>query len=707
MKRILTFVFTAMLAGQAFAQQTTTFTVDGLTYTVIGHTNNVVVSQGSTTLTGAIRIPLKVNRYYTVTSIGSAAFSGCSSLTSVIIPNSITNISSGAFDGCNATLYSEYKETEKPSGWESNWNSNRPIKWGCNVIKIDALYSMASIVHIDGTNYVYKVDNEECKEVWFSPETENGTVTLSAKTGVGYHIAWEDNKCLNPWTFTVKSSHTYRVACAMSCARETDYGVEPTCTTDGKTYGVHCNFCKAVLVESTIIPALGHDYGEPTYSWSEDGSTCTATSVCKRDANHKEFENATITNAVTIAATCENKGTTTYTAKFTNNRFSTQTKAVVDVPALGHNYGTPKYEWGEGNTKCTATKVCVNNNKHIVTETAYATSAVTVAATCEETGTKTFTAEFADESFATQYTTESIAATGHTAAEAVAENYAAPTCTIVGAVDSVVYCTGCQNELNRKTIELPATGHTAAEAVAENYTAPTCTVAGSVDSVVYCSVCHDELTSKTIELAATGHKEVVDAAVVATCTGVGKTEGKHCSACEVVLVAQEEIAALGHTEVLDAAIAATCTTVGKTEGKHCSVCNETIVAQTEIPALGHEFKSYVYNNDATTAADGTETAKCERGCGTTDTRVAEGTKLAETTEKGTAVAESAANALNIYAYGKNIVVENATEEISVYDAMGKMICKEAIHNVRMEINVNAPGVYIVKTGNTVKRVMVN
>ena len=47
-----------------------------------------------------------------------------------------------------------------------------------------------------------------------------------------------------------------------------------------------------------------------------------------------------------------------------------------------------------------------------------------------------------------------------------------------------------------------------------------------------------------------------------------------------------------------------------------------------IPALNHLFETYVYNNDATTKADGTETAHCAHpGCNETDTRTAKGTKL--------------------------------------------------------------------------------
>ncbi|MBR5168081.1 MAG: leucine-rich repeat domain-containing protein [Salinivirgaceae bacterium] len=72
----------------------------------------------------------------------------------------------------------------------------------------------------------------------------------------------------------------------------------------------------------------------------------------------------------------------------------------------------------------------------------------------------------------------------------------------------------------------------------------------------------------------------------------------------------------------------------------------------------------------------------------------------------TGIEDDAAAEPKIYAVGKTIIVENATNEILVYDAMGKLLCRDAIHRVRAEITVNGTGVYVIKVGNTVKRVAV-
>ena len=86
---------------------------------------------------------------------------------------------------------------------------------------------------------------------------------------------------------------------------------------------------------------------------------------------------------------------------------------------------------------------------------------------------------------------------------------------------------------------------------------------------------------------------MTDVAVEPNCTETGLTEGKHCSVCNEVLVAQEVVAAKGHTEVIDPAVPAGCITTGLTEGKHCSVCNKVLIAQEVVAANGHKYTATV------------------------------------------------------------------------------------------------------------------
>lgn len=73
--------------------------------------------------------------------------------------------------------------------------------------------------------------------------------------------------------------------------------------------------------------------------------------------------------------------------------------------------------------------------------------------------------------------------------------------------------------------------------------------------------------------------------VDATCSVEGVQE-RVCSCGEKEI---QSVSALAHTETADAAVAATCTAEGKTEGKHCSVCGIVLVNQESIPMLGHNY----------------------------------------------------------------------------------------------------------------------
>ena len=111
--------------------------------------------------------------------------------------------------------------------------------------------------------------------------------------------------------------------------------IEATCTTSGSK-SHHCERCGA-KGSITEIPVLGHKWGEPVYTWSDDYAACTATRTCKNDASHTESATATVTSEQTQSPTCTEMGEMTYTATFTEEWAEEQTK-IEDIPATGHHY---------------------------------------------------------------------------------------------------------------------------------------------------------------------------------------------------------------------------------------------------------------------------------------------------------------------------------------------------------------------------------
>ena len=143
-----------------------------------------------------------------------------------------------------------------------------------------------------------------------------------------------------------------------------------------------------------------HIWSEPTYEWAADNSTVTATRSC---TECDEIETETVsTTLTTVDATCTEAGSKTWTsAAFENPMFEVQTKTET-IPATGHDWDEPTYEWAADNSTVTATRVCANDATHVETETVNTTSEVKTPATCEGAGTTTYTATFENEAFETQ-----------------------------------------------------------------------------------------------------------------------------------------------------------------------------------------------------------------------------------------------------------------------------------------------------------------
>lgn len=125
--------------------------------------------------------------------------------------------------------------------------------------------------------------------------------------------------------------------------------VAATCTTEGHKAYYRCScgmlFSDAAAQHETTvaeitIPATGHSYGTPVYTWSQDNLSCTAVRTCGT-CNAQETETGTAVTTVTPKDGCKSPETTLYTVTFAGSAFAAQTKAVVTKEADAH---TPS-EW--------------------------------------------------------------------------------------------------------------------------------------------------------------------------------------------------------------------------------------------------------------------------------------------------------------------------------------------------------------------------
>ena len=338
------------------------------------------------------------------------------------------------------------------------------------------------IANNSSTSIQYRTGNEENGGIVFdgSAGTVYGSVTLqddleikSGETltiGDGASLTVPDGKTLtNNGTVTVEEGGTLTNNGSLDCNHHTggtatctekakcdlcgaEYGdflphsltkteaKAPTCTVVGNEAYWTCGNCgkyfsdgngnTEIIKDSWIISAINHDWNDAVYTWSDDGSTCTATRTCKNDSAHTEKATATVTGAQTKAPTCTQMGETTYTAAFEASWAMTQTKVLADIPAIGHSYGEPVWSWSEDGKTCKVTFTCEKDENHKESPKVDVTSAVKKPATCTETGVTTYTAtvEFNGQTYTDTKDVADIPATGH--------SYDNGKCTVCGAIAS-------------------------------------------------------------------------------------------------------------------------------------------------------------------------------------------------------------------------------------------------------------------------------
>ena len=285
--------------------------------------------------------------------------------------------------------------------------------------------------------------------------TDTKTETIAA-TGHAYGApVWKwTNDFTASATFTCGNDDSHVETVNATVTNEVT--TEATCEADGvRTYTAKVTFegKEYTDTKTETLPATGHAYGEPVWSWTDDFKA-TATFTCANNDAHVENVTATVTNAVTTEATCEVDGVRTYTAKVTfEGKEYTDTKTET-IPATGHAYGAPVWKWNDDFT-ASATFTCANNDAHVKNVTATVTNAVTTEATCEADGVRTYTAKvtFGGKDY-TDTKTEVIPAKSHDTEPVGAKD---ATCTEDGYTGNEV-CKVCGVTVKQGEV-IPALGH--------------------------------------------------------------------------------------------------------------------------------------------------------------------------------------------------------------------------------------------------------
>ena len=335
--------------------------------------------------------------------------------------------------------------------------------------------------------------------------------------------------------------------------------------------GKPCNEEDKCTVCGYVKAAGVHAWGTAEYKWGDDNMSCTATVKCT-NCEAVETDVAFI-GISTTPATCTVDGKTVYTATFSSELFTTQTKEVT-IDKLGHTYGEPVWSWSEDGKTATATFTCTREGctaettGHAQNVTATVSGKQNVAPTCTDKGTTTYTAKV---TFETKDYTDT-----------------------------------------KDVQDIPALGHKLTKTAAK---AATCTEPGN-NEYWTCSVCKkvfkaDKTTETTVAaetLAALGHKMTKTPAKAATCVAEGNNEYYTCSVCNKVFkdeqgntlttVAAETLAKdpANHTGGTEqrGAVAASCMTAGRTADTYCKGCGKLTKAGDLIPPTGvHNYKDGV------------------------------------------------------------------------------------------------------------------
>ena len=252
-----------------------------------------------------------------------------------------------------------------------------------------------SFQNMDNLVYMYDHDTVSSYKTGEGYNPENYNELILATSNYSYHkhnwgtpdYTWAENNSSVTGLVICSEDNTHQLSETVTTSSEVT--TQPTCTEKGETTYTAVFENEAFTTQTKTlenIDALDHEWRIPTYVWSEDNTSVTATRVCNRDASHIETETVTA-DPTTKEATCGAKGEITYiSAAFENKAFTVQTKKV--------ETDKKEHEWGVW-TKINNTqhqRICANDSTHVQKENhKWDNGKITKEATLTENGVKAYT----------------------------------------------------------------------------------------------------------------------------------------------------------------------------------------------------------------------------------------------------------------------------------------------------------------------------
>ncbi len=182
--------------------------------------------------------------------------------------------------------------------------------------------------------------------------------TYSSKWSSDDTYHWHDSTCGHD-SVKDKASHTFA---------KWEVDVQPTETSEGERHR-YCSICRYKQSEAMPKVEHVHTWGEATYSWGLDYTTCTASHLCTKNLYHEEEETVNASYEVVYEPTSSSEGSGCYTAKFTNPDFATQKKYVsipkLNVPVTGISLNRSSLEVSKGGSAYLLARLSPSNASNL------------------------------------------------------------------------------------------------------------------------------------------------------------------------------------------------------------------------------------------------------------------------------------------------------------------------------------------------------